>query len=75
MEDLTEKFFLSCRRKGIEEETIQEIWRQVESFAEYGFCKGHSAAFAVLSYLFLVGNHSGAFGSYFTTIEVIQSDG
>ena len=29
---------------------IVEIWRQIESFAGYSFCKGHSAAFAVLSY-------------------------
>ena len=50
MRDLTDRFFLSCRERGIDEEVIAEIWRQIESFAEYGFCKGHSAAFAVLSY-------------------------
>ena len=50
MERLTEKFIRSCRRRGIDEESIAEIWRQIESFAGYGFCKGHSAAFAVLSY-------------------------
>jgi DNA polymerase III alpha subunit len=31
-------------------EDAEEIWRQMASFAGYSFCKGHSAAFAVLSY-------------------------
>ncbi len=35
---------------GIEEIHALEIWRQIASFAGYSFCKGHSAAFAVLSY-------------------------
>ncbi len=50
MDRLRGKFFASCRRRGISEETTAEIWRQVASFAGYSFCKGHSAAFAVLSY-------------------------
>ncbi|MCX7012822.1 MAG: hypothetical protein NTW86_09740 [Candidatus Sumerlaeota bacterium] len=50
MDRLTGKFFASCRRKGIPEEIAAEIWRQIASFAGYSFCKGHSAAFAVLSY-------------------------
>ena len=28
----------------------EEIWRQIESFADYSFCKAHSASFAVESY-------------------------
>ena len=28
----------------------KELWRQIETFARFSFCKGHSAAFAVLSY-------------------------
>ncbi|OPZ11321.1 MAG: DNA polymerase III subunit alpha [candidate division BRC1 bacterium ADurb.BinA364] len=50
MDRLTAKFFASCRRGGIAEETAAEIWRQIASFASYSFCKGHSAAFAVLSF-------------------------
>ncbi len=50
MDRLRGKFFTSCRRRGISEEITAEIWRQVASFAGYSFCKGHSAAFAVLSY-------------------------
>ncbi|RMH28506.1 MAG: DNA polymerase III subunit alpha [Candidatus Hydrogenedentota bacterium] len=40
----------AMRRHGLERSEAEELWRQVESFAGYSFCKGHSAAFAVLSY-------------------------
>jgi DNA-directed DNA polymerase III PolC len=50
MESLTEKFFTSCRRQNIPDSITREIWRQIVSFAGYSFCKGHSAAFAMLSY-------------------------
>jgi DNA-directed DNA polymerase III PolC len=50
MDGLEERFFATCRTQDIPEPIIREIWRQVASFAGYSFCKGHSAAFAVLSY-------------------------
>ncbi|MCG8578798.1 MAG: DNA polymerase III subunit alpha [Bacteroidales bacterium] len=45
-----EKFFNNCRQKGYIEQTIADIWRQIESFANYAFAKGHSASYAVESY-------------------------
>ncbi len=45
-----EKFFKNCRGKGYPEQTIAGIWRQIESFANYAFAKGHSASYAVESY-------------------------
>ncbi|MCU4156266.1 DNA polymerase III subunit alpha [Carboxylicivirga sp. A043] len=45
-----EKFFSNCRKKGYAEQTIADIWRQIESFANYAFAKGHSASYAVESY-------------------------
>lgn len=45
-----EKFFSNCRTKGYAEKTIGDIWRQIESFANYAFAKGHSASYAVESY-------------------------
>ncbi len=44
------KFFSNCRQKGYAEQTIADIWRQIESFANYAFAKGHSASYAVESY-------------------------
>lgn len=45
-----EKFFSNCKNKGYAENTISEIWNQIESFANYAFSKGHSASYAVESF-------------------------
>ena len=50
MKLLEEKFYDSCRSRKIREHAAKEIWRQIESFAGYAFCKAHSASFALLSY-------------------------
>ncbi|MBE0644067.1 MAG: DNA polymerase III subunit alpha [Bacteroidetes bacterium] len=50
MHALRNTFFDGCRRQGITEEVVAEIWRQMESFAGYSFCKAHSASYAVLSF-------------------------
>jgi DNA polymerase-3 subunit alpha len=47
---LKEKFFANCREREYPESTIEEVWRQIESFADFSFCKAHSASFAVESY-------------------------
>ena len=47
---LMEKFWRNCRTRGYPEELISEVWRQVESFSGYSFCKAHSASFAVESF-------------------------
>lgn len=47
---LMEKFWRNCRERGYPEELITEVWRQVESFSGYSFCKAHSASFAVESF-------------------------
>lgn len=43
-------FFDNCIAKGYPLKTIEEIWMQIESFANYAFSKGHSASYAVESY-------------------------
>ena len=44
------QFFDNCARDGKPLDLVQEIWRQIESFAGYAFAKGHSASYAVESY-------------------------
>ncbi|RMG58578.1 MAG: DNA polymerase III subunit alpha, partial [Bacteroidetes bacterium] len=44
-----EQFLHACRAQGYPEADIQEIWRQIESFAGYSFSKAHSASYAVES--------------------------
>ncbi len=52
-EIIRNKYFDSCKVKGHSEELAAEVWRQMESFAGYSFCKAHSASFAVESYMSL----------------------
>jgi DNA polymerase III alpha subunit len=47
---IQERFFEGCRRKGHSQELSREVWRQIESFAGYSFCKAHSASYAMESF-------------------------
>jgi DNA polymerase III alpha subunit len=45
-----ENFFINCKQKEYPDDVVNEVWRQIESFAGYSFSKGHSASYAVESY-------------------------
>lgn len=47
---LQQKFFDNCQTRGYSEDLSREVWRQVESFSGYSFCKAHSASFAAESF-------------------------
>ncbi len=49
MAALRTRFIAGARRNGLSGPVAAELWRQVESFAGYAFCKAHSASYAVLS--------------------------
>lgn len=49
-EVVRDKFFGNCKAKGYPDALVEEIWRQIESFASYSFSKAHSASYAVESY-------------------------
>lgn len=50
LQKVKDNFFASCERQGHPLPLSQEIYRQIESFAGYSFCKVHSASYAVESY-------------------------
>lgn len=50
MQEIRLKFFAHARGSGCPEDTIAEVWRQMESFAGFSFNKAHSASYAVESY-------------------------
>ena len=45
-----DRFLAGCGGKGIPPSVAREVWRQMESFAGYAFCKAHSASYALLSF-------------------------
>ncbi|MBI3089957.1 MAG: DNA polymerase III subunit alpha [Candidatus Tectomicrobia bacterium] len=56
-------FLTACAGNGISPAVAREIFRQIESFAGYSFCKAHSASFALLSFqvAYLKAHHPAAF--------------
>jgi len=50
LQKVKDNFFECCERQGHPLELSREIYRQIESFAGYSFCKAHSASYAVESY-------------------------
>lgn len=50
LQKVKDHFFESCRKLGHPEKLSAEVYRQIESFAGYSFCKAHSASYAVESY-------------------------
>ena len=50
LQKVRNNFFDACERQGHPEQLSREVYRQIESFAGYSFCKAHSASYAVESY-------------------------
>ncbi len=65
----------------LSEEIAEELWRQIESFSGYSFCKAHSASFAEVSFrsAYLRAHHPAEFmasvlrnyGGYYSTFAYI----
>src|SRR6185437_9750277 len=47
---IEDKYYACCKALGYPDEVAQEVWRQMEGFAGFSFCKAHSASYAVESY-------------------------
>jgi len=50
LKTVKENFLASCAAQGHPEDLSREVYRQIESFAGFSFCKAHSASYAVESY-------------------------
>ncbi len=50
MESIKEHFIARACERGVERATAEEVFRQLQGFAAYGFNKAHAACFAVISY-------------------------
>lgn len=50
LQAVKDHFFESCKKLRHPEQLSREVYRQIESFAGYSFCKAHSASYAVESY-------------------------
>ena len=50
VEAIKADFLPRLRSRGLSEAEIERIWKELFSFASFGFCKAHAAAFAVPTY-------------------------
>lgn len=50
LQEQREPFLTGCAERGIDVEKAADVFRQMEFFAEYGFNKSHSAAYAYVTY-------------------------
>ena len=50
MEKEKPKFLAGAKKRMVPENRAERIWEQMETFAEYGFNKSHSTAYAMISY-------------------------
>ncbi len=42
--------YMGCVRNGIDEQTAQKIWDDMDAFAQYAFNKSHAAAYSFVTY-------------------------
>ena len=54
MDELSIKFVLGAEQRGIQKKKAEEIFSLIEKFAQYGFNKSHSTAYAYVAYLSLI---------------------
>jgi len=50
MDDLAVKFITGAEKQGIKKRKAEEIYSLIEKFAQYGFNKSHSTAYAYIAY-------------------------
>jgi DNA polymerase-3 subunit alpha len=50
MDQMKIEFIEGCHRNGYDQNTINKIWSDWESFAEYAFNKSHSTCYALIAY-------------------------
>ncbi len=76
MAELGKKFVEGAVAKGIKQRTAQKIYDLIEKFAQYGFNKSHSTAYAYIAYqtAWLKTHHPAAFMSANLTSEMSNID-
>lgn len=75
-------FFAGCAARGVATEAVAEMWRMIESFDGYSFCKPHSASYARVSFqaAYLKKHHPAEFmaavisnqGGYYSTFAYVS---
>lgn len=76
MQKQRERFIDGCRKNDISEKKAVNLFETLEDFAEYGFNKSHSAAYALISFrtAYLGSHYPSEFMAALLTSEMDNSD-
>lgn len=76
MEKNKKKFISGAKEKGIDEETADKIFEQMNEFSGYGFNKSHSAPYALIAYVcgYLKTHYPGEFFCSFLSEEMSSTE-
>ncbi len=76
MAELKEKFLDGARTLGFADELARDVYKEMEFFAQYGFNKSHSAAYALLSLqtAWLKAHHPAEFMAATMTSEMRKAE-
>ncbi len=71
METLGTDLWARARAKGLKRRAFTRLWRQIQGFSRYGFCHGHSLAFAdhAQGTAWLLRHHPAAFLASVLSVE------
>ncbi len=77
MGKLKDKFIKGCVKNGLNEESAEELFRQIEPFGAYGFNKSHSACYASVAYqtAYMKANYPVEFMAALLTADAASSSG
>jgi DNA polymerase-3 subunit alpha len=76
MRDMKARFMSGAAERGYDEKVAREVFEEMEFFAQYGFNKSHSAAYALLSLqtAWLKAHHPAEFMAATMTSEMRKSE-
>lgn len=76
MEAQHERFVTGCVAEGMTKEKAEELFKQIETFAAYGFNKAHAASYGMVSYwtAYLKANYPAEYMSALLTAESGNTD-
>ncbi len=76
MEKERERFIQGAVKNGVEKDTAQAIFEQIETFASYGFNRSHAAAYALTTYTtaYLKAHYPYEFMAALTSLDMDDVD-
>jgi len=82
LKDFYQRFLEGASQRGVDKNTITEVWNMMMGFEGYSFCKPHSASYTMLAYksAYLKAHYPAEFmasvisnrGGYYTTFAYIS---